>query len=358
MGKQKLEITATVTGIRYTPTLCRQLPVFDWEHLGQAVSECASFILKTKVPGSVAVSWWVSPKRTRSYPYARVYDTLGFAGKKATIIPVVKDEGKDGDRDFLQWDTISLMSLLGVYVILAYYVQARRNTNYENKITDQTFDFSEIRERLEELSSYQSDALHWNLEQADRVGEMTKRAYEVYEGIARKLGVEMHSRKSAERRIEQLLKGKKEFVELSRMLAEKAQKRESVTTQPKERLSKRKAVLTIDNYLGGRYFFTADEAWIEKGRLYLAEGKHSKGSRLPSLEDIKDGLLKMALFTNLKNVKVRGRACAHSAVLKLTTGEGFNRRTLTRAQLEMVDGLVEEAQANGFRILLIGTFLI
>ena len=65
-----------------------------------------------------AVSWWVSPKRTRSYPYARVYDTLGFSGKKATIIPIIKDEGKDGDRDFLQWDTISLMSLLGVYVIV------------------------------------------------------------------------------------------------------------------------------------------------------------------------------------------------------------------------------------------------
>jgi hypothetical protein len=28
-------------------------------------------------------------------------------------------KGKDGDRDFLQWDTISLMSLLGIYVIIA-----------------------------------------------------------------------------------------------------------------------------------------------------------------------------------------------------------------------------------------------
>ena len=41
----------------------------------------------------IAVSRWISPKRTRSYPYERVYDTLAFDGKKVTIIPVVKDEG-------------------------------------------------------------------------------------------------------------------------------------------------------------------------------------------------------------------------------------------------------------------------
>ena len=40
------------------------------------------FILTINDKNEIAVSWWVSPKRTRSYPYARVYDTLGFAGKK------------------------------------------------------------------------------------------------------------------------------------------------------------------------------------------------------------------------------------------------------------------------------------
>lgn len=82
----------------------------------------------------------VSSKRTRSYPYARVYDRLAFQGKKVTIIPIFKDEGLDGDRDFLQWDTVSLMSLLGVYVIIGYYVSATPNPNYKNKITNQRFD--------------------------------------------------------------------------------------------------------------------------------------------------------------------------------------------------------------------------
>ena len=53
------------------------------------------------------LSKWVSPKRTRSYPYARVYNTLRCP-KRITVIPIVKDEGKNGDRDFIQWDTVSL----------------------------------------------------------------------------------------------------------------------------------------------------------------------------------------------------------------------------------------------------------
>lgn len=77
----------------------------------------ATFILQIDAENRFAVSRWVSLKRTRLYPYPRVYDSLGFAGKKVTIIPIVKDEGKDGDRDFLQWDTVSLMSLHDSFIL-------------------------------------------------------------------------------------------------------------------------------------------------------------------------------------------------------------------------------------------------
>ena len=55
----------------------------------------------------------------------------------------------------------------------------------------------------------------------------------------------MHSRQTAEKRIIELLKGKDEFMKLSRMLAEKAQRRERLTIQPKENLSGTKAIITI-----------------------------------------------------------------------------------------------------------------
>lgn len=92
----------------------------------------SQFLLRIK-DQLLAISRWVSPKRTRSYPYVRVYETLRFKNR-LTIIPLVKDEGIGGDRDFLQWDTVSLMSLLGIYVIIAYYNSAEPHTRpkYQN----------------------------------------------------------------------------------------------------------------------------------------------------------------------------------------------------------------------------------
>ncbi len=114
-----MDIFARITGVKDTPFLCSKLKSFSYKDFDAALSEKTTFILQIDPTKQIALSSWVSPKRTRSYPYSRVYDTLNFSGKKATIIPILKDEGKQGDRDFLQWDTISLMSLLGVYVIIS-----------------------------------------------------------------------------------------------------------------------------------------------------------------------------------------------------------------------------------------------
>lgn len=119
-----MNITGKITGIKYKVSLAKELPTFNLEDFDINNSPPAFIINDGK--NSFAVSKWVSPKRTRSYPYERVYHTLNIS-KKITIIPVVKDEGAAGDRDFLQWDSISLMSLLDVYVILAYYTSATKN---------------------------------------------------------------------------------------------------------------------------------------------------------------------------------------------------------------------------------------
>lgn len=299
-----MDVSAKITGIKYSPFLCRELRVWDILDIDSALSQDGSFLLDVGCKNRVALSWWVSAKRTRSYPYARVYDTLSFQGKKVTIIPIFKDEGKEGDRDFLQWDTVSLMSLLGIYVIIGYYNSAERSKRYRHKITNQKFDIQYIKEKINAILSYQSDALHWNLSEIEVAGEICKKALSCYEEISKKTGVEMHSKESAQKRINELIKGKETFMHLSRELAKKAQNRESITIQPKEKLSGLKATLTIKNYLGGYYFFTCDEVEIKRKKIYLIEGKHSNQSIIPSLEDIKDGLLKMILFTNLRDVKI------------------------------------------------------
>jgi len=345
-----MNIYGEIKGIKYKSFLYKSLSRYYFEKLDQAISERASFILKIDQENEIAVSWWVSPKRTRSYPYARVYDTLGFTGKKVTIIPVIKDEGKDGDRDFLQWDTISLMSLLGVYVIISYYVEADINKRYNNKITNQKFNIEHIKDEILRLINYQSDALHWNLEQIDKISQIADMAFEAYDNISKKLGVEMHSMESAKRRIEELHKGKDRFMQLSRELSYKAQIRESITVQPKEYITGNKAMITIKNYLGGYYYFTCDEVEIHEDRLYLIESKHTKTGILPSDGDIKDGLIKMILFTNLENVKIDDRKYKPIPILKLTTNKVFNMDLLNKSRLEFINLLQKEALYNNFRI--------
>jgi len=353
-----MDIIAKITGIKYTPFLCRKLNVFNLKDINEAISKDATFILKVDDKSQIAISWWVSAKRTRSYPYARVYDSLFFSGKKATIIPILKDEGKEGDRDFLQWDTVSLMSLLGTYVIIGYYNDAIPSSRYKNKITEQRFDTNFIKNEIINLMSYQSDALHWNLSQIDNVGEIGKKALQSYAKISKKLRIEMHSMKSAEKRIQELMKGKESFMDLSRNLAHKAQQRESITIQPKEKLRGSKSSITIKNYLGGLYYFTSDEVEIKNNEIFLIEAKHTEKNNIPSIGDIKDGLIKMILFTNLEDVKVSNRNYKHFPILKLTTNGSFKIDKLNNSQKELLTLLTKEAKMNGFKVMIDKKFLV
>ncbi|MFN3301939.1 MAG: hypothetical protein ACK413_02875 [Patescibacteria group bacterium] len=350
-----MDLSAKITGIKYRPFLCRKLNIYTINNFEEALSKDATFILNIDNTNQIAISWWVSPKRTRSYPYARVYDSLAFSGRKVTIIPIMKDEGIEGDRDFLQWDTISLMSLLGIYVIVAYYVNAKPSLKKQyktTKITKQEFDVSHIKKELESLLSYQSDALHWNLSQIEKVGELLEKALKFYDIISKKLKIKMHSKERAKKRIEELLKGKEEFMRLSRDLAKRAQWRESVTTQPKEKLDGKKGRITIRNYLGGCYYLTLDEYKIKQRKIYLIESKHTKRNNFPSLGDIKDGLLKMVLFTNLEDVKIDDKKYKSIPVLKLTTEKGFKKETLNKTQINFFNLLKKEAMTNKFKLLI------
>ncbi len=352
-----ISITAKIKGIKYAPLLCKKLNTFDFDELKNALSKEATFILKIDEKNQIAVSWWVSAKRTRSYPYVRVYDSLSFSGKKITIIPIYKDEGVGGDRDFLQWDTISLMSLLGVNVVISYYKNAEISLRYKNKITNQRFDIEQIKSEIKKLLSYQSDALHWNLEQINKVGDLSKKAIESYSDISKKLGIEMHSKDFAENRVKELLKGKETFMSLSRGLAKKAQDRESLTIQPKENTNGTKSRLTIKNYLGGNYYFTTDELEIINENVLLIEAKHTKENNLPSFGDIKDGLLKMVLFTNLEDVKIDNKNYDPIPILKLTTSEGFDSKKLSNLEIKFLNKLKKEAELNNFKVKINKEFL-
>lgn len=109
--------------------------------------------------------------------------------------------------------------------------------------------------------------------------------------------------------------------------------------------------------MGGYYFFTSDEVKIDKSNIYLIEGKHTKNNNLPASDDIKDGLLKMILFTNLKKVAIGRQDYFPVPVLKLTTGKGFDLETLKESQHEVLKLLKKEAKVNMFKIKINKDFL-
>ncbi len=343
------KISAFIRELKYKPYLCKELKIFPIGLLEGALSSHASFLLQIDPQNTLAVSSWVSPKRTRSYPYARVYDTLAFKGKRVTIIPVYKDEGKNGDRDFLQWDTISLMSLYDIYVIIAYYNKAELNGKYNDKITNQRFEVPYILSEIERLKSYNSSALHWNMSQIDGIYRISTLAQSSYKSISTNLNVKMHSEELATKKIDSLYKEKEVFMNTSRIVAEQAQYRESKTVQPKEFISGIKGQITIQNYLGGKYFFTCDEVEIHKNKIFLIEAKHSKNSSLPSRADIQDGLLKLALFSNLVDVKVNDSFFEPIPTLKLTTE---SKQKLSTTNEKMMNLLIEDVKYNKIRLVL------
>ena len=350
-----IHLCGTIEGIKYKPKFL--LPVLQtYYDLSEGIKHSSSFVYK-RSGNEFAVSWWVSPKRTRSYPYARVYNTLQFSkGKIVTIIPIMKDEGVDGNRDFIQWDTVALMSLLGVYVIIGYYVKASKNPKYKNKVTSQEFDYEYLEKKFDELSNYRSDALHWNMNELSNLKQIGEMALESYKRISSETKVTFHDLASARKRIEKVMSDVEAFKNFSRTLSLKAQYRESITRQPKERTYGNKGTIDIKNYLGGIYHFTVDEEFFnsKKNKVCLIEAKNTKNSALPSEDDIKDGLLKMILYTNLKDLyyisekQEKIKVNDFTPMLRLTTEKEVN---MSNKDYTVLKSLLEEAKENHFEIL-------
>jgi hypothetical protein len=367
-----MDIKGKITSVEYTINSNINLKEINVKELD--INDTPSCFLLNLGNTNLAVSKWVSPKRTRSYPYERVYNTLSTA-KKITIIPVVKDEGAAGDRDFLQWDTIALMSLLDVYVIPAFYNNAERKERFsaktgkiKSKITNQKFDNDFILSEIKKIPSYHSSALHWNLKQLQNLPIIVRKIKKNYHRISLDTGVQLKSERGIDNFLKKTMEGVKAFMNFSRLKASEAQQREFITIQPKEALSTlSKAKITINNYLGGLYYFTVDEIILSGNSLQLIEAKHTKSGKIPSRGDIKDGLLKMILYSNLEDVTVNNLPCTSIPVLKLTSSKmigsissdsepkaianWFEENIISASDKKFIDSLFAEAITNNFQVL-------
>ncbi|GAG78214.1 unnamed protein product, partial [marine sediment metagenome] len=62
---EMLKIEAEITGLKYHPLLCRKLKLYTFEDMENAFGKDSSFKLQVG-ENELAVSWWVSAKRTRT----------------------------------------------------------------------------------------------------------------------------------------------------------------------------------------------------------------------------------------------------------------------------------------------------
>lgn len=357
-----MNVTGRITGIKYKILLSDDLKEIDIKDFD--INETPSACLLKDGAHVFAVSKWVSPKRTRSYPFERVFNTLNVS-KKITVIPIVKDEGAKGDRDFIQWDTVSLMSLLDVFVIFAFYDKAEKKGQ---KITNQQFDNEYVLSKIREIEQYHSSALHWNLNELNNnLHDIIDKVKSSYAAIEESTGVKLHNANGLDNFKDKIGKDVSLFMAFSREKAEKAQSREFVTFQPKESLATfSKAKVTISNYLGGQYFLTVDEVLLTEDKVILIEGKHSKNAILPSKGDIKDGLLKMILYCNLSEVIVDGKTLKSEAVLSLTSSklkgaidsastkeeifDFVKENNISASQQTLIKTVIAEAKQNNFTV--------
>ena len=318
-----LNFEGFIKDVQYRAFLSDKLQSYSYKEFN--INDSSTFGKIVFPDGEIAFSKWVSPKRTRSYPFERLYNTFN-SPMRLTIIPILKDEGIDGDLDRIQYSTISWMNLLNIYIVLSYYEKAIKNTRplqvSKNKLTNQKHNEESVNAQISRISQYKQSALHWNRSLVDdSFVDIYRKALDSYHNISEKTGVKIHNRQTQEQYLATVMREFTNFRDISLRGSKSASLRETMTDHQLEYLADgTKATFEITNYLGGTYYLTADEVVYDEtdDEFIIQESKNSSKGFLPSLSDIKDGLFKLILYSNLHYLKLDSKSVNFKTRLKLT----------------------------------------
>lgn len=296
-----------------------------------------------------------------------------------TVIPVVKDEGKGHDRDYIQWDSLSLTSYVGIYAIPAYYVTAQKES--EDRVTDFVLDWNFVSDRIQEIMETDISPIDWNKKERLNIGKIVHCVLEGQDNIHKTTGVPLNDRKSLVTHLRKI--GNPDTFRLSsRRLSEAAQRREAAILQPKEEIIRqRKTTITLEDGQDGRYNWTVDELVTTKDKAMIIDKKN--GQILPSYDDLSDSFFKMIFFTNIEEMWTAdgtklsplpavaitaetGEGACFSECPKLQTCdlihcnypplEGYNRvKETAQSRRSYVRQAYTEAIANNFLVYVLGS---
>lgn len=324
--------------IEYKSYLNQPLKEISWH--GFNINDAPSYGLINVNRENIAYSKWVSPKRSRGYPLGRVYNTYGYE-KVLTIIPIIKDEGKHGSRDMIQYSTISWMSLLNIYVIIGYYESAEiskiAKTKRKQKVTNQKFNNEFIVSQIKTLSQFSQTAKEWNDNfLKDNLCYLFTKSLESYRQISLNTGIIFHSEQGINNKLKQLNKNLDTFKSKSLSSSKIASKKEIKTTHRLEFLEKgSKATCELIDYLGGIYYLTFDEVYWEENKLVIQESKNTLNHCLPQLAEIQQTLFKFILYSNIENIYLKDNSLDFVLKFKITSSN-INSSLLLPIEEELI----------------------
>ena len=332
----------------------------------------------------LAIAKWVSPKRTRSYPFSRLYRIYHFGFKRVAIIPIIKDEGVGESRnksnnDRINFTTLSWMNIMNIYVVLAWYDDAEKKSS--TRITNQVLNEAHVRRQLKQIANYQFDAHHWNNNHfRDEFITVLNAAVNSYRRIEKDLGVTMHKFEDHLRFRDRVVDpafpandklSLKLFKEHTVPRSRAAAERETATVHADEDLDENsaKAVFNIRNNLGGIYPITTDEVFIdnEAKKVVIRESKNSTKDGLPSEDDIYDGLFKLLLFKHLQSLSRGEVQYTLEPQLRLTgilngpiqlpeqndrIDAFISGNVFTKGEAKLLRTVLAEAESNGISVVL------
>jgi hypothetical protein len=262
------------------------------------------------------------------------------------------------------------MNLLNIYIVLAFYESAEKNRSKaqrrKQKLTRQKFDSAFVNKQITEIMEYKQSALHWNKNLFEsRFTRIFDTALKAYARISKKTGVRVNPQDKLRAYLAEIKRDFSSFMSLSHAGSQRSSASESQTRHRLEHLSEGdKAMFHIENYLGGVYYLTADEAFREDSVFVIQESKNSTKGVLPSLADIRDGLFKLILFANIHRLTLDGKEVEFKARLKLTGSKiigkirlpasddeldrffGKNKRNIKTRQKKIIAALSKEVAEN------------
>ena len=319
-------LEGVIRNVVYQPMFKRSVEWAEYDFASFDVNSAKSFgrVVLDEQGDSISYAKWVSPKRTRSYPLARLYNIYHTQSKRIAIIPIMKDEGIGGDNDRINFMTLSWMNLANIYIILAYYETAQKHPTRPDKITKQKLNASHVQALLEEIAYYQPTALHWNVMHFERDFEsIYVKAVDAYQAISRKTQTPLHASSdhlkvlhsyqySGQFTLDAFRKSLENSLHAAIRETETVHTHEYVTTGSK-------GYFFIQNNLGGVYHLTVDSvSLLPDGSFLIQESKNATNDVLPKESDIADGLFKLILFTNLDELWWNNQQVPYQVRLELT----------------------------------------